>query len=83
MSCHGSTGLQFQRIFETAPALFLLLDADPDFATLFRVKVEVDTIIPRLPSGLLALDDWLSSHNVSQVAMESTGENGERRVRDD
>ena len=34
MSCHGSTGLQFQRIFETAPALFLLLDADPDFTIL-------------------------------------------------
>ena len=36
-----------------------------------------------MTSGLLALDDWLSSHNVSQVAMESTGENGEWRVRDD
>jgi transposase len=26
-----------------------------------------------MTSGLLALDDWLSSHDVSQVAMESTG----------
>lgn len=26
-----------------------------------------------LTSGLLALDDWLSTHDVSQVAMESTG----------
>jgi predicted ATP-dependent protease len=43
-----------------SPELYAtLLDADPDFATLFRVKVEVDTIIPRLPSGLLALDAYL------------------------
>jgi hypothetical protein len=26
--------VQFQRIFENAPALFLLLDADPDFTIL-------------------------------------------------
>jgi C4-dicarboxylate-specific signal transduction histidine kinase len=29
-----SVGLQFQRIFENAPALFLLLDTDPDFTIL-------------------------------------------------
>jgi hypothetical protein len=34
VSRHWSTGLQFQRIFENAPALFLLLDADPDFTIL-------------------------------------------------
>ena len=35
MSRRGeSVGLQFQRIFENAPALFLLLDTDPDFTIL-------------------------------------------------
>jgi predicted ATP-dependent protease len=36
-----------------------LLDADPDFASLFRVKVEVDPIIPRTPKSLAALDAYL------------------------
>jgi predicted ATP-dependent protease len=36
-----------------------LLDADPDFASLFRVKVEVDPIIPRSPKSLAALDAYL------------------------
>ncbi|HEY1695425.1 MAG TPA: ATP-binding protein [Polyangiaceae bacterium] len=36
-----------------------LLDADPDFASLFRVKVEVDHIIPRSPRSLAALDAYL------------------------
>jgi predicted ATP-dependent protease len=36
-----------------------LLDADPDFASLFRVKVEVDPIIPRTPKSLVALDAYL------------------------
>jgi len=36
-----------------------LLDADPDFASLFRVKVEVDPIIPRSPGNLAALDAYL------------------------
>jgi predicted ATP-dependent protease len=36
-----------------------LLDADPDFASLFRVKVEVDPIIPRTPKSLVALDSYL------------------------
>ncbi|HEY2511590.1 MAG TPA: ATP-binding protein, partial [Polyangiaceae bacterium] len=36
-----------------------LLDADPDFASLFRVKVEVDPIIPRTPRSLAALDAYL------------------------
>jgi predicted ATP-dependent protease len=36
-----------------------LLDADPDFAALFRVKVEVDPIIPRTPRSLLGLDAYL------------------------
>ncbi|HEY6463337.1 MAG TPA: ATP-binding protein, partial [Polyangiaceae bacterium] len=36
-----------------------LLDADPDFASLFRVKVEVDHIIPRSPKSLAALDAYL------------------------
>lgn len=35
MSRRGeNVGLQFQRIFENAPALFLLLDTDPDFTIL-------------------------------------------------
>ena len=36
-----------------------LLDADPDFAALFRVKVEVDALIPRTPRSLVALDAYL------------------------
>ncbi len=36
-----------------------LLEADPDFASLFRVKVEVDTTIPRTPQTLVALDAHL------------------------
>jgi predicted ATP-dependent protease len=36
-----------------------LLDADPDFVSLFRVKVEVDPIIPRTPKSLVALDAYL------------------------
>jgi predicted ATP-dependent protease len=36
-----------------------LLDADPDFASLFRVKVEVDATIPRTPESLVALDAHL------------------------
>jgi predicted ATP-dependent protease len=36
-----------------------LLEADPDFASLFRVKVEVDPIIPRSPKNLAALDAYL------------------------
>jgi predicted ATP-dependent protease len=36
-----------------------LLDADPDFASLFRIKVEVDPLIVRTPSSLVALDAYL------------------------
>ena len=36
-----------------------LLDADPDFASLFRVKVEVDPSIPRTPQSMVALDAYL------------------------
>ena len=36
-----------------------LLDADPDFAALFRVKVEVEHSIPRTPENLKALDAYL------------------------
>jgi predicted ATP-dependent protease len=36
-----------------------LLEADPDFASLFRVKVEVDSVIPREPASLVALDAYL------------------------
>jgi predicted ATP-dependent protease len=43
-----------------SPGLYAsLLDADPDFASLFRVKVEVDPIIPRTPESLIALDAYL------------------------
>jgi predicted ATP-dependent protease len=42
------------------PALYAsLLEADPDFASLFRVKVEVDPVIPRDPASLVALDGYL------------------------
>lgn len=36
-----------------------LLDADPDFASLFRVKVEIEHSIPRTPENLRALDAYL------------------------
>lgn len=36
-----------------------LLDADPDFASLFRVKVEIEPSIPRTPENLKALDAYL------------------------
>jgi predicted ATP-dependent protease len=36
-----------------------LLAADPDFAALFRVKVEVDPLIPRTTRSLLGLDAYL------------------------
>jgi len=36
-----------------------LLAADPDFAALFRVKVEVDPVIPRTTRSLLGLDAYL------------------------
>jgi predicted ATP-dependent protease len=43
-----------------SPELYAtLLSADPDFAALFRVKVEVDPIIPRTPRSLLGLDAYL------------------------
>ncbi len=36
-----------------------LLDADSDFASLFRVKVEIEPSIPRTPENLRALDAYL------------------------
>ncbi|MDP9035020.1 MAG: AAA family ATPase [Myxococcota bacterium] len=43
-----------------SPELYAtLLDADPDFASLFRVKVEVDPMIGRTPNSLAALDAYL------------------------
>jgi len=42
------------------PSLYAtLLEADPDFASLFRVKVEVDPVIDRTPKSLTALDAYL------------------------
>lgn len=43
-----------------APEVYAtLLDADPDFASLFRVKVEIEPSIPRTPENLRALDAYL------------------------
>ena len=43
-----------------APELYAtLLEADPDFAALFRVKVEVDPFILRTPKNLAGLDAYL------------------------
>ncbi|MGD0677214.1 MAG: ATP-binding protein [Polyangiaceae bacterium] len=43
-----------------SPELYAtLLDADPDFAALFRVKVEADSVIPRSSKSLHALDAYL------------------------
>ncbi len=36
-----------------------LLDADADFASLFRVKVEVDPAVPRTPESIRLLDGYL------------------------
>ncbi len=36
-----------------------LLEADADFAALFRVKVEVEPAIPRTPASLVSLDAYL------------------------
>ncbi|MBX3210714.1 MAG: AAA family ATPase [Labilithrix sp.] len=47
-----------------------LLDADPDFASLFRVKVEIEPSIPRTIENLKALDAYL-------MAMAETREWGE------
>jgi predicted ATP-dependent protease len=43
-----------------SPELYAtLLEADPDFAALFRVKVEVDPVIPRMDRTVSALDAYL------------------------
>ena len=36
-----------------------LVAEDPDFSQLFRVKVEVDSDLPRTPAALAGLDGWL------------------------
>ena len=42
------------------PDLYMtLLDGDPDFASLFRVKVELEPTIPRTDESLRALDGYL------------------------
>jgi predicted ATP-dependent protease len=43
----------------TADMYAALLDADPDFASLFRVKVEIEPSIPRTNDSLLLLDAYL------------------------
>jgi predicted ATP-dependent protease len=51
-----------------SPELYAtLLDADADFAALFRVKVEVDPIIPRTPRSLVALDAYLMAMAVERA----------------
>jgi predicted ATP-dependent protease len=45
----------------TADLYAALLDADPDFASLFRVKVEIEPSIPRTRESLVALDGYLMS----------------------
>lgn len=43
-----------------SPELYAtLLDADPDFAALFRVKVEIEHAIPRTTDSIRALDAYL------------------------
>jgi predicted ATP-dependent protease len=52
--------LRVRVVLVGSPELYAnLLDADPDFAALFRVKVEVDPLIPRTPRSLVALDAYL------------------------
>jgi predicted ATP-dependent protease len=43
-----------------------LLDADPDFASLFRVKVEIEPSISRTPENLRALDAYLMAMAVQR-----------------
>jgi predicted ATP-dependent protease len=43
-----------------SPELYAaLLEADADFAALFRVKVEVEPTIPRTPASMISLDAYL------------------------
>jgi predicted ATP-dependent protease len=52
--------LRVRVVLVGSPELYAtLLDADPDFAALFRVKVEVDPLIPRTARSLIALDAYL------------------------
>ncbi len=52
--------LRVRVVLVGSPELYAtLLEADPDFAALFRVKVEVDPLIPRTPRSLVALDAYL------------------------
>jgi|CZKU01.1.fsa_nt_gi predicted ATP-dependent protease len=52
--------LRVRVVLVGSPDLYAsLLGADPDFASLFRVKVEVDPIIPRTPRSLVGLDAYL------------------------
>jgi predicted ATP-dependent protease len=52
--------IQVRVVVVGPPELYAtLLDADPDFSSLFRVKVEVDPMIPRGPKSLAALDAYL------------------------
>lgn len=53
-----------------------LLDADADFATLFRVKVEIEPTIPRSAENLCALDAYLM-----QMAREREWGQFERNAR--
>jgi predicted ATP-dependent protease len=51
--------LRLRVVLVGSPELYAtLLDADPDFAALFRLKVEVDPIIPRTQKSLAALDGY-------------------------
>jgi predicted ATP-dependent protease len=60
-----------------SPELYAnLLDADPDFAALFRVKVEVDPVIPRTAKSICALDAYLMA-----LAKERTWGRFERSAR--
>ncbi|MEI7893111.1 MAG: ATP-binding protein [Myxococcales bacterium] len=52
--------IQVRVVLVGRPELYAaLLDADPDFAALFRIKVEIDPSIPRTPETMEALDAYL------------------------
>ncbi|MBX3221548.1 MAG: AAA family ATPase [Labilithrix sp.] len=53
-----------------------LLDADPDFASLFRVKVEIEPSIPRTADNLKALDAYLMA--MAEVREWGTFDRGAR-----
>ena len=55
-----ATPINVRVILVGSPDLYAaLLSADPDFASLFRIKVEVESSVPRTPERLVLLDAYM------------------------